>query len=294
MTTTRTGWTVGGGVETKLSRNWTAKTEYLYIDAGSYTVGTDPFGVGVAPGSGALVPTTFDHTYHVIKTGLNYKLDGNWEGLPFFTAAMLPSNHNWGGFYAGVNVGGGMSLVHAIDVGTLTRGEEDHQGRRFRRRRPGRLQLHDHAAMVCRRRRRYRLSRHPRIGHRLVRHHGQRSQVKTNWYATARARVGSSTGPALLYVTAGGAWVNFQDGFAPGSAISTGDLTTRTRGGWTVGGGTEVAIDSRWSAKVESLYIDVGHRNHTNIPPPLVGFNADLQGALHGRARRPELQVRRN
>jgi outer membrane immunogenic protein len=66
VTTTRTGWTAGLGIETKLSHNWTAKTEYLYIDAGSNTVGTDPFGVGVAPGSGGLVPTTYDQTYHVI------------------------------------------------------------------------------------------------------------------------------------------------------------------------------------------------------------------------------------
>ena len=101
--------------------------------------------------------------------------------------------------------------------------------------------------------------------------------MKTNWYATARVRFGSSTGPALLYVTAGGAWVNLQDGFAPRSAIATGDLTTRTASGWTIGGGTEVAINSRWSAKLESLYIDVGHRNHTNVPPPGVGFNADFK-----------------
>jgi hypothetical protein len=186
VTTTRTGWTVGAGIETKLSRNWTAKTEYLYIDAGSYTVGTAVFGVGVAPGSGALVPTTFDHTYHVIKTGLNYKLDGNWEGLPFLNAPMLPSDHAWGGFYAGVNIGGGMSLVQAQDVGTPTRGREDIKGAGLAA--GGQVGYnYAHAAMVCRRRSRYRLSRHPRIGHRLVRHHGQ-VQVKTNWYATARAR----------------------------------------------------------------------------------------------------------
>jgi outer membrane immunogenic protein len=276
VTTTRTGWTVGGGVETKLSRNWTTKTEYLYIDAGSYTVGTAPFGVGVAPGSGGLVPTTFDHTYHVIKTGLNYKLDGNWEGLPFFTAAMLPSNHRWGGFYAGVNIGGGMSLVHAIDIGTPTRGEEDPKGAGF----AGGGQVGYNYMITPR----WFAGVEGDIGYLGI--HGSvtdwfdttaKFEVKTNWYGTARARFGASTGPALLYVTAGGAWVNFQDGFAPGSAISTGDLTTRTASGWTVGGGTEVAIDSRWSAKVESLYVDVGHRNGTNTPPPLVGFNADFK-----------------
>jgi outer membrane immunogenic protein len=239
-------------------------------------VGTDVFGVGVAPGSGPLVPTTFDHTYHVIKTGLNYKLDGNWEGLPFFTAAMLPSNHRWGGFYAGVNIGGGMSLVHAIDIGTPTRGEEDPKGAGF----AGGGQVGYNYMITPR----WFAGVEGDIGYLGI--HGSvtdwfdttaKFEVKTNWYGTARARFGSSTGPALLYVTAGGAWVNFQDGFAPGSAISTGDLTTRTASGWTAGGGTEVAIDSRWSAKMEALYVDVGHRNGTNTPPPLVGFNADFK-----------------
>ena len=274
--TTRTGWTVGGGIETKLSRNWTAKTEYLFIDAGSYTVGTDPFGVGVAPASGPLTNTTFDHTYHVIKTGLNYKLDGNWEGLPFFGAAMLPSDHNWRGFYAGANLGGGMSLVKAFDIGTPTRGEEDPKGAGV----SGGGQVGYNYMLT----RRWFVGVEGDISYLGVRASvtdwfdtTAKFEVKTNWLATARARFGSSTGPALLYVTAGGAWVNFQDGFAPKSVISTGDLTTRTASGWTVGGGTEVAIDSRWSAKVESLYVDAGHRNATNTPPPLVGFNADFK-----------------
>jgi opacity protein-like surface antigen len=61
------------------------------------------------------------------------------------------------------------------------------------------------------------------------------------------------------------------------SPIPTGDLTTRTQSGWTIGGGTEVAIDAHWSAKLESLYVDAGHFNHTNVPPPGVGFNADFK-----------------
>jgi outer membrane immunogenic protein len=275
--TTRTGWTVGAGIETKLSRNWTTKTEYLFIDAGSYTVGTDPFGTGVAPGSGGLVPTTVDHTYHVIKTGLNYKLDGTWEGLPFFGAPLLPSDHSWGGFYAGVNVGGGMSLVHAIDeAAAFTRGEEDPKGAGL----AGGGQIGYNYMITPR----WFVGAEGDIGYLGVR--GSVTdwfdttaifEAKTNWYATARVRFGSSTGPALLYITAGGAWVNLQDGFAPASAIATGDLTTRTASGWTIGGGTEVALNSRWSATLESLYIDVGHRNATNVPPPGFSFNADFK-----------------
>jgi outer membrane immunogenic protein len=190
---------------------------------------------------------------------------------------MLPSDHAWGGFYAGVNVGGGMSLVHAPDeAAAFTRGNEDIKG--------AGLSAGGKVGYNYMLTQKWFVGAEADIGYLGV--HGSVTdwfdttatfEVATNWYATARARFGSSTGPALLYVTAGGAWVNFQDGFARGSAISTGDLTTRTQGGWTVGGGTEVALDSRWSAKVESLYVDVGHFNHTNTPAPLAGFNADFK-----------------
>src|SRR5262249_634279 len=78
------------------------------------------------------------------------------------------------------------------------------------------------------------------------------------WYSTARARVGTTTGPALLYFTGGGAWVHLTDTFALIGATSQ---LSRTASGWTFGGGTEVALDSRWSARIESLYIDAGQDN---------------------------------
>jgi outer membrane immunogenic protein len=78
----------------------------------------------------------------------------------------------------------------------------------------------------------------------------------------------------LLYFTAGGAWVHLSDGFGtttPGS----GDLTSGTKGGWTIGGGTEVALDAHWSARVESLYMDVGNQTHHVFPP--AAFGADFK-----------------
>ena len=117
----------------------------------------------------------------------------------------------------------------------------------------------------------------------------------TNWYATARGRVGISNGPALFYFT-GGACVGECRGriCADGRELYlTGDLAWHTRSGWTFGGGTEVALNERWSAKLESLYINTGTSAHTNAPPPRVGFNAEFQGALRGRPRRPESQTHR-
>ena len=38
--TTRAGWTIGGGIEGALSNNWTVKAEYLYMDLGTLASGT--------------------------------------------------------------------------------------------------------------------------------------------------------------------------------------------------------------------------------------------------------------
>jgi len=277
-TTTRVGWTVGGGIETKLSRSWSAKTEYLFIDAGDRTFGSDPFGVGIAPGSGALVPTNFtNHNYHVIKTGLNYNFGGGPDdGLPFITGKLLPSNHNWGGLYAGLNAGIGISNTHAIDEHTPFRGTEDVNGSGF----SGGAQIGYNYMITPR----YLVGVEGDFGALSMRSNFNdwfdltaNFTQNTNWYATARGRVGISNGPALFYFTGGAAWVNVEDGFAPTNAIATGDLAWHTRSGWTFGGGTEVALNERWSAKLESLFINTGTSAHTNVPPPGVGFNADFK-----------------
>ena len=38
---TRSGWTVGGGIEYLLSPTWSAKAEYAFLDFGAQTVGTN-------------------------------------------------------------------------------------------------------------------------------------------------------------------------------------------------------------------------------------------------------------
>jgi outer membrane immunogenic protein len=73
---TRSGWTVGGGIETPftflvglLGNNWTSKTEYLYVDLGTQT------GVFSVPVIGAAPITVANSTQvheHIFRTGLNY------------------------------------------------------------------------------------------------------------------------------------------------------------------------------------------------------------------------------
>jgi outer membrane immunogenic protein len=59
---TQLGWTVGGGVEAKLSQNWTAKLEYLYVDLGDKNTYSNASG-----------PVSTTLTSHIVRVGLNYK-----------------------------------------------------------------------------------------------------------------------------------------------------------------------------------------------------------------------------
>lgn len=52
---TKTGWTIGAGLEFGFIGNWTAKAEYLYVDLGS------------------LAPTNASFTANLIRAGVNYR-----------------------------------------------------------------------------------------------------------------------------------------------------------------------------------------------------------------------------
>jgi outer membrane immunogenic protein len=61
---TQTGWTVGGGVEAAIARNWSVKAEYLYVDLGTFTC--TPFNCSILP-----VNVTF-YT-HIVRVGANWR-----------------------------------------------------------------------------------------------------------------------------------------------------------------------------------------------------------------------------
>ena len=65
---TKFGWTVGGGIEGRLSRNWTAKLEYIYADYG--TVSGTAF-LLTAPAAARRIRLAGDRP--VLRVGLNYK-----------------------------------------------------------------------------------------------------------------------------------------------------------------------------------------------------------------------------
>jgi outer membrane immunogenic protein len=72
LSATKSGWTIGGGVETHLGGNWTAKVEYLFVDLGSVS---HTFTIPVAPVSTLVAfDTTHSVQDHIIRIGVNYKL----------------------------------------------------------------------------------------------------------------------------------------------------------------------------------------------------------------------------
>jgi len=102
-------------------------------------------------------------------------------------------------------------------------------------------------------------------------------QNKSDWMATAAARIGYSWGRTLFYVKGGGAWADDgvsvgcifgpNNGTIPGAnclnpalALTNGFNNSGTRSGWLIGYGTEFDLGKNWSAKAEYDYIDFGSR----------------------------------
>jgi outer membrane immunogenic protein len=68
--TTKVGWTVGAGVEHAISKNWTAKLEYLYADFGSVAA-SGPL-VGEAGPTGIFFNHNFPLRTNIVRFGVNY------------------------------------------------------------------------------------------------------------------------------------------------------------------------------------------------------------------------------
>jgi outer membrane immunogenic protein len=66
--TTRTGWTVGGGIEYAVTDNWSVRGEYRYTDFGHLTDATPLlFGLGST--------ATHHETENAVRAGFSYKFD---------------------------------------------------------------------------------------------------------------------------------------------------------------------------------------------------------------------------
>jgi outer membrane immunogenic protein len=121
-------------------------------------------------------------------------------------------------------------------------------------------------------------------------------QTKIDWFGTVRLRAGYvwGNGDVFSYVTGGLAYGKVElggtstvSGTISGTAQSPlGFSITHAFGhshvntGWTVGYGTEGRLTGMpgWTWKVESLYMDLGHLNDTDLPAPGTCFLGDSPG----------------
>jgi outer membrane immunogenic protein len=72
FSTTKSGWTAGGGIEAMLTPNWTVRVEYLRVDLGTVS------NTFVLPpsGSGQTASWSRSVAYDIVRFGLNYKFSG--------------------------------------------------------------------------------------------------------------------------------------------------------------------------------------------------------------------------
>jgi outer membrane immunogenic protein len=77
--TTKTGWTIGGGVESTmtwlgLSDRWSSKFEYLYVDLGSIS---NSFSIPLTTGTGSYTLSSSSHIHdNIVRFGVNYRFGG--------------------------------------------------------------------------------------------------------------------------------------------------------------------------------------------------------------------------
>jgi outer membrane immunogenic protein len=257
---TRTGWTIGSGVEAALGGNWTGKIEYLYLDLGTQN------GLGANPGD----PTSSfssDIREHIFRVGLNYRIGGQGAYAP-------EPLRDWSGLYIGGN--GGSATARNASALDFTNDGPIGQDRSFLS--PdgyfggAQIGYNWQAANWV-------LGFETDIQASTQRDNNKvclpvctpTSAVsfdqKMSWFGTVRARLGYSIGSSLFYATGGLAYGDVK------TTINNSDTAdnfffsqtiTHTKTGWTVGAGVETPFEffnlfgKNWTSKTEYLYVDLG------------------------------------
>jgi outer membrane immunogenic protein len=95
------------------------------------------------------------------------------------------------------------------------------------------------------------------------------SETRENWIDTLRGRVGVASDRWFGYLTAGAAFAGTSVNIC-NTIACVGD--SKTRAGWTVGGGAEYALIDNWTLKVEYLYADFGTYRYIDPSVTIPGF----------------------
>ena len=97
---------------------------------------------------------------------------------------------------------------------------------------------------------------------------GATVNLKNQWFDALTGRIGYAVAPNwLLYGQGGVAWINHSANLTV-NTVNFGDFS-KTRSGWTAGGGVEWMFARGWSAFLEGNYMDFGDHDHNLIGPVL-------------------------
>jgi len=292
--TTRLGWTAGGGVEAAVWGNWLARAEYRYADYGTVT-NTD-----VRTG-----PTPLTVTYdlpvktHTMTLGLAYKFGDpvapSSSAAPSILSLKAPpaALAAWGGPYIGAALGLravlsdptttsflGTPLPSCPGLGGVCFTGEPMNSDAFR---PsvyagynwqiapqwvtgveGDFGWGNNRTIING-------LQYPSFPG-LTANVTDTFEVRATWDASARARIGYLVTPAtMLYLTGGAAFLRVvSTSSSPATPAFFADGSTRV--GWTVGGGAETLLWGNWFGRAEYRYADFGTGTNTDTftatPPP--------------------------
>ena len=99
-----------------------------------------------------------------------------------------------------------------------------------------------------------------------------------NWQGSIRARLGYVSGKALLYVTGGWAFGDFDFNGGPAGNFAGG--YSQALNGWTIGAGGEFAISNNVTMRLEYRYTDFGTASG-NLSPTLPGVRMPVDLDTH-------------
>jgi outer membrane immunogenic protein len=109
------------------------------------------------------------------------------------------------------------------------------------------------------------------------------AKASLDWLGTTRGRVGYVVTPdnrLMIYATGGVAYAGATGNFSVFDAtkgLALSGSPSKTRVGWTIGGGVEYALTNNWTIRGEYLYADLGKTNFTTpiaTVPAFAGFGA--------------------
>jgi outer membrane immunogenic protein len=318
---TKTGWTVGGGLEAMLWANWIARAEYRYADFGTISHTDTRIDAGVAE----VVSYDVRVRTHTATFGLAYKFDGSAPTAatapvkaPVYKAPPAVAVASWTGLYAGLGVGtrstrteatvtnftfsAGASLAGTCAAfapfgGCLTSQPLNDTAFRLSPYLGLNWQVAPQWVLgveadwgVADKTTTLAGVSYPVSGF-MSGLATETFSVKTTWDASARGRVGFLTSPSVLvYATGGATWLHVESTGScnalpacPGFAPVT-ITNSHTKTGWTVGGGLEAMLWGNWIARGEYRYADFGTISNTDVRtlgPNVFTVNYDLRVKTH-------------